>query len=304
MHLPKVAQGELALRQRLSHYRQRYTWPGGELHITVDQPATTLDRVITLQWRGVSLTAYCNGSDLAHWLAPELQGAALFTLPSELALALLERSASPLPGLTCQGITQATPLAPGARLTVRLQRPDAALTLCLEEGEALLPLLAARGQHERLPLALPLSLCWGDIPLSVAELTSLVPGDVLLYPEGMNPQAPLRGCAAGRTFGLFQLNGNQLECLTMDHTDADIGHDTAHDLDTLPLPVSVEVGRQTLEWHTLTSLEPGAVIDLDTPVEGEVRLLVHGRQVASGRLVEIQGRLGVRIERLTEVPTP
>ncbi|MFM4839215.1 FliM/FliN family flagellar motor switch protein, partial [Aeromonas veronii] len=52
------------------------------------------------------------------------------------------------------------------------------------------------------------------------------------------------------------------------------------------------------DWHTLTSLQPGALIDLGTPLDGEVRIISNGHSLGVGRLVEIQGRLGVRVERL------
>ncbi|MGL5321573.1 MAG: YscQ/HrcQ family type III secretion apparatus protein, partial [Aeromonas veronii] len=38
--------------------------------------------------------------------------------------------------------------------------------------------------------------------------------------------------------------------------------------------------------------------DLGTPLDGEVRIISNGHSLGVGRLVEIQGRLGVRVERL------
>ena len=87
----------------------------------------------------------------------------------------------------------------------------------------------------------------------------------------------------------------------MSHESDELNPKPLTDLNQLPVQVSFEVGRQILDWHTLTSPEPGSLIDLTTPVDGEVRLLANGRLLGHGRLVEIQGRLGVRIERLTEV---
>ena len=76
------------------------------------------------------------------------------------------------------------------------------------------------------------------------------------------------------------------------------------ELDQLPIQVSFEVGRQTLDWHTLTSLQPGALIDLGTPLDGEVRIISNGHSLGVGRLVEIQGRLGVRVENLNNESQP
>ncbi|MGL6412546.1 SctQ family type III secretion system cytoplasmic ring protein AscQ, partial [Aeromonas veronii] len=98
-------------------------------------------------------------------------------------------------------------------------------------------------------------------------------------------------------FAYCQPHQQHLE-LTAMHNAASAEPFGPTELDQLPIQVSFEVGRQTLDWHTLTSLQPGALIDLGTPLDGEVRIISNGHSLGVGRLVEIQGRLGVRVERL------
>lgn len=71
-----------------------------------------------------------------------------------------------------------------------------------------------------------------------------------------------------------------------------------HELDQLPIPVSFEVGRRTLDLHTLSTLQPGSLLDLDSALDGEVRILANQRCLGIGELVRLQDRLGVRVTRL------
>lgn len=69
-------------------------------------------------------------------------------------------------------------------------------------------------------------------------------------------------------------------------------------IDQLPIPVSFEVGRRTLDLHTLSTLQPGSLLDLDCALDGEVRILANQRCLGIGELVRLQDRLGVRVTRL------
>lgn len=74
------------------------------------------------------------------------------------------------------------------------------------------------------------------------------------------------------------------------------------DLEALPINVSFEVGQQTLDLHTLSTLTPGAVIELGCALNAEVRVIANQKCIGTGELVSIQDRLGVRIGQLhTEV---
>ena len=49
----------------------------------------------------------------------------------------------------------------------------------------------------------------------------------------------------------------------------------------------------------LVELSPGAVLPLGRPLAGPVELVVGGKVVAIGELVDIEGELGVRLVQLT-----
>lgn len=96
---------ELTLQQRLSQCRHHYGWSGGELTLAIASQPASLDYRLQLQWQGLSLPLLCHGAELARWLAPDLQQAALFSLPESLQLALIERLGQPLGNLSCSALT-------------------------------------------------------------------------------------------------------------------------------------------------------------------------------------------------------
>lgn len=290
---------ELTLQQSLSQYRQHFGWSGGELTLAISFPPATLDTRLQLQWQGLSMPLLCHGAELAHWLAPDLQQAALFSLPEPLQLALIERLGHPLGGLTCSALTRQENCVKSSEpaLQLLLKREGASLALWLPQPEPLLNRLPPRPQQQRLPLPLTLSLQWGEMGLTLDELATLAIGDVLLPPPHPQLGQQLLICVEGRPFAYCQPHQQHLELTAMHNAEpADPFGPT--ELEQLPIQVSFEVGRQTLDWHTLTSLQPGALIDLGTPLDGEVRIISNGHSLGVGRLVEIQGRLGVRVERL------
>lgn len=303
--LTSASLAELTLQQSLSQYRQHFSWSGGELALAISFPPATLDTRLQLQWQGLSLPLCCHGAELAHWLAPDLQQAALFSLPEPLQLALIERLGHPLGGLTCSALTrqQSSNQADEPALQLLLKREGASLALWLPQPGPLLTRLPPRPQQQRLPLPLTLSLQWGEMGLTMDELAALVIGDVLLPPPHPQLGQQLLVCVEDRIFAYCQPHQQHLE-LTAMHNAAPAEPFGPTELEHLPIQVSFEVGRQTLDWHTLTSLQPGALIDLGTPLDGEVRIISNGHSLGVGRLVEIQGRLGVRVENLNNESQP
>ncbi|MCF3096634.1 YscQ/HrcQ family type III secretion apparatus protein [Aeromonas australiensis] len=297
--LSSASLAELTLLQTLSQYRQHFGWSGGELLLAIGLPPATLGTRLQLQWLGLSLPLWCHGTELANWLAPDLQQAALFSLPEPLQLALIERLGQPLGGLSCSALTrpESNVQTGEPALQLLLQREGASLALWLPQPAPLLSKLPPRPQQQRLPLPLTLSLLWGEMGLTMDELTTLTIGDVLLPPSDPRLGQQLLICVEGRPFAYCQPHQQHLE-LTAMHNAASAEPFGPTELEQLPIQVSFEVGRQTLDWHTLTSLQPGALIDLGTPLDGEVRIISNGHSLGVGRLVEIQGRLGVRVERL------
>lgn len=67
----------------------------------------------------------------------------------------------------------------------------------------------------------------------------------------------------------------------------------------IPLTVSFDLGGVELSVADIASLAPGMILHTGRELESPVRLTVSGRSVGSGSLVDVAGRIGVRIETLS-----
>ncbi len=68
--------------------------------------------------------------------------------------------------------------------------------------------------------------------------------------------------------------------------------------DTGELDLRVTVGQTMLSIDNVMQLRRGSIVKLDNAVEQSVQLFANERPVARGKLVEINGQFGVRIEEL------
>lgn len=69
-------------------------------------------------------------------------------------------------------------------------------------------------------------------------------------------------------------------------------------LDGLVLTVHVELGARRVRLEDLAQLRAGQLIDLGCKATDAVDLVADGRRIARGELIDIEGRLGVRITRV------
>ncbi len=71
-------------------------------------------------------------------------------------------------------------------------------------------------------------------------------------------------------------------------------------LDSIEVDVQARVGRLAMTLGQVRLLGAGQVLEFSTPVESPVTLLANGRPVATGELVDVGGRVGVRIVAMAE----
>jgi type III secretion system YscQ/HrcQ family protein len=72
-------------------------------------------------------------------------------------------------------------------------------------------------------------------------------------------------------------------------------------LNQLPLELVFDVGDCEMRLSELQALQIGSVIPLSTNKTEMVRVRVNGRVIASGELVEIDGKIGVMLARLADI---
>lgn len=69
-------------------------------------------------------------------------------------------------------------------------------------------------------------------------------------------------------------------------------------LDAIPVEVTVEIARVTSTVGEVSSWRPGAVVEFASAVGDAAVVRAGGRPVARGELVEVEGRVGVRVTEL------
>ncbi|MBW6390801.1 type III secretion system cytoplasmic ring protein SctQ [Billgrantia antri] len=186
---------------------------------------------------------------------------------------------------------------------------------------------------------LPISVQWvaGHQRLRLDELCGLMPGDVVLLErpaealaiagrpmakvveqdDGLKLLTPLtaghgddldvpRPARAGNDIPSSHLlenhplsNDRSRDAMAEDSRSPKSPPTDAAALDGLPMRLVCELGRLELTLGELRELGPGSVLPLSRPTEDAVDLVVNGRPMGRGRLVEIGDSLGVQIVRLT-----
>lgn len=70
-------------------------------------------------------------------------------------------------------------------------------------------------------------------------------------------------------------------------------------LSEVEIDVTVELGRRRLSIGEVTRLDAGSVIELDTLAGEPLVVYANGRQIATGEVVVVDGKFGVRIQALS-----
>lgn len=195
------------------------------------------------------------------------------------------------------GDLDAIPLTASAPLLATLRTAVAALA-----APAPLPAwLAALRVNTRLRI--------GERTASAALLQSLRPGDVLLHcagPAAATSGQVLWGIAGGAVLRApVRLNLQQMileASPTMQHDtfEPEVAPSTSN-VAELELPVQLEVDQLALSLSTLSGLQPGQILELSVPVDqADIRLVVYGQTIGTGRLLAVGEHLGVQILSMSE----
>ncbi|WP_434681729.1 type III secretion system cytoplasmic ring protein SctQ [Pseudomonas sp. D4-18] len=152
-------------------------------------------------------------------------------------------------------------------------------------------------------LRLPLAVQAADAPLTLGELRSLQPGDVVMLDCLPEHQLLLRLGDSLQTRA--RRAGDKLECLTPliavnpDRNDVMTQTATASDLDVslddLPIKLVCQIGSVELSLAQVREMGPGSLLQLGSTAHDGVDLMVNGRRVGRGELVTIGDGLGVRL---------
>ena len=102
--------------------------------------------------------------------------------------------------------------------------------------------------------------------------------------------------------GETEYEGAEGEGLSQEELAAAAGMDTEGEgaalLDDVPLPLIVELGRVSLTVRELAGLRKGQVLELGHDPQEPVSLVFEGHVIGAGKLVNVEGEIGVQITSL------
>jgi type III secretion protein Q len=172
---------------------------------------------------------------------------------------------------------------------------------------------------DRLPVAIRREI--GVCTLLLAELISLNPGDIV-FPEEYFPQSPggprlSVDSAEGGTLHFLCLQQNstltirgwQMSEAETEMRDEETGGKTAISegplpeacIDELSVRVTLELDALILPLSTLREMRAGYVLETGKGVENPVTIRIGGKIVGTGELLDVAGRVGVRIRAMRPV---
>jgi flagellar motor switch/type III secretory pathway protein FliN len=154
----------------------------------------------------------------------------------------------------------------------------------------------------------------GHALLSVADLAGLERNDVILLEpefEVLFPGESNHGWKASGSGGDDTVNeisqignlsrlriDNYFERVSLNNEDSQTGEvagGRVPDLDRLPLRVHVIVAEKELTLSEAGGLKTGTILELGCDKTGAVSLAINGKILGDGQLVEVEGKLGVKI---------
>ena len=140
----------------------------------------------------------------------------------------------------------------------------------------------------------------GQTELSMQEINALKPADVLML-DGNEFQVGqlVRLRLENNLYCDARLAADPEQILTITtgwNKMADNEPQTNIDqINKVPVQLTFDLGDKTLSFNEVKQLRPGYVLDLPASLPEVVQIKAQNRQIGSGELVEVDGRIGIRI---------
>lgn len=161
-------------------------------------------------------------------------------------------------------------------------------------------------------LPLPVSCNFGRARLSVEEFRSIEKGDIIIMEPGsldetivyVTEKPMLRArLDKGKCIVVSAIARNEMEerDIRTEETDSeDLGDKALEEpliknSDDLPVDIRFQLGRQLITLAELRSIKPGYVFETALNVEKPVTIIANGVKVGIGEIVDISGKIGVRV---------
>ena len=146
----------------------------------------------------------------------------------------------------------------------------------------------------------------GTMVLTIAELRQLEAADVLM-PESaenvVNNELRIRFISNMRFRGRVDNNVVAVESGVKEMSDENNDENNVVNMGDLPVKLSFDIGEMVLPFHQVEGFTSGYVINLDAPFGEIIKIRSQNRVLGTGELVDINGKVGVRIITLFGINT-
>jgi type III secretion protein Q len=286
--------------------RLQLEWGGGQIALDIATPA--LDGWVQMVLgvpNLVQLPDAFRQSALEHvlrWITSALNGAARG--PAHLQ----SMAAAPAgrPADAPHALALELRLQEGPALACTVHMDSLALMLVSSLAQA----LPATGQDQDMDgLPVALQLCVGQTHLPLGQLRTLKPGAMVFFEQSYlhtGQSMLLRTALGARRFWSAQasMDNGQL-ILTSKPTTMTTPTDPIQESDDapisfedMPIHLSFDLGQKVLTLGQLRQLREGHAIALDRDLQAAVSIRTNGALIGQGQLLDIDGRIGVLINRL------
>lgn len=152
----------------------------------------------------------------------------------------------------------------------------------------------------------PPGLCWtfpvsvGFVDLSPEELKQVEVGDVLVTENAVTALLP-NDFSKGWSLLAEASNFRSFRVDKYFERSVDVGAGEAAvsagkpDISRLPVRLHVVLGEKEFTLAEIESLGPGAILELDAIKPDSIRLMINGKVIGEGELVDVEGKLAVRV---------
>jgi hypothetical protein len=191
-------------------------------------------------------------------------------------------------------------------VVLNVQKGDLSLSLALYPDEAMLAAWRDRADTVAINPAnvlVPVTLDCVAARLPVADAAGIAAGDLLLLAKTL--QAALMAGNGLNENGLLEFNNGNWRVGAFADAEDDMidGEDGQAGGSGFTVPVTMRLPQQAVDAATLSALAPGMVIPLSPLVQGlAVDLLVGGRRIARGEIVELGENFAVHIDEAFSSP--
>ncbi|MBD3315433.1 MAG: YscQ/HrcQ family type III secretion apparatus protein [Chitinivibrionales bacterium] len=191
----------------------------------------------------------------------------------------------------------------GKRVMGRMHLDDDLSLSCLRT--ALNEFAVWRDDGQWIPISGRLTV--GTVSLSLKELTLLELGDILLFSTTkrwrsaqcrleFRPNIAVVGTLASKKFTVEEVMINKEKSVPVS--------DSRPDVDMLAVECEFSIGAKTLTVGELRSLQPGSVLELSAKIDNPVTIMVGGRAIGAGEIIQIEDTIGVRITEFASASIP